>query len=123
MVMAIVGRSPAHWPIVRRVFLAFRERVSRVCCIDAIRSAMKQPKSAIPAKRASKGPRGKRTPPQSRQYAVADLERARDRVEAAKRRIDNDHTSNPSRARAGFERAQQELHIIKSQLRLRGLLD
>ena len=89
----------------------------------AIRSAMKQPKSAIPAKRASKGPRGKRTPPQSRQYTVAELERARDRVEAAERRIENDHTSNPNRGRAGLERAQLELHIIESQLRLRGLLE
>jgi hypothetical protein len=78
---------------------------------------MKQPKSAIPAKRASKGPRGKRTPPQPRQYTVADLERARDRVQAAERRIDNDHTSNPDRGRAGLERAQLELHAIELQLR------
>ena len=84
---------------------------------------MKQPKSAIPAKRPSKGPRGKRTRPQPRQYTVADLERARDRVAAAGRRIDNDHTSNPDRGRAGLERAQLELHIIESQLRLRGLLE
>src|SRR3974377_2004832 len=86
--------------------------------------ATKQPKSAIPAKkRGTKGPRGKRTPPQSRQYTVADLERARDRVEAAQRRIDNDHTGNPSRARAGLKRAQLQLHIIESQVRLRGLLE
>jgi hypothetical protein len=81
------------------------------------RSAMKQHKSAIPAKRAPKGPRGKRTRQQPRQYTVADLQRARDRVEAAERRIDNDHTSNPSRGRAGLERAQLELNSIESQLR------
>jgi hypothetical protein len=65
----------------------------------------------------------RRTPPQSRQYTVTDLERARDQVEAAERRIENDHTSNPNRGRAGLERAQLELHIIESQLRLRGLLE
>src|SRR5262249_18813201 len=58
-----------------------------------------------------------------RQYTVADLERARDRVEAAERRIDHDHTSNPDRGRAGLERAQLELHVIESQLRSRGLLE
>jgi hypothetical protein len=41
----------------------------------------KQLKAAILAKRASKGPRRKRTRPEPRQYTVADLERARDRVE------------------------------------------
>jgi hypothetical protein len=84
---------------------------------------MKQPKSSIFAKRASKGPRGKRTRQQPRQYTVADLERARDRVEAAERRIDNDHTSDRNRGRVGLQRAQLELHIIESQLGLRGLLD
>jgi hypothetical protein len=47
---------------------------------------------------------------------VADLERARDRVAAAERRIDND------RRHAGLERAQLELSVIESQLRSRGLL-
>ena len=51
------------------------------------------------------------------------MERARDRVEAAERRIDNDRTNNPNRGRAGLERAQLELHVIESQLRLRGLLE
>ena len=78
--------------------------------------------AAILARRASKGPRRKRTRPHPRQYTVADLQRARDRVEAAERRIDNDRTNNPNRGRAGFERAQLELHVIESQLRLRGLL-
>jgi hypothetical protein len=79
----------------------------------------KQLKAAIVARRASKGRRGKRTRPGPRQYTVADLERARDRVAAAERRIDND----PNSGRAGLERAQLELHIIESQLRLRGLLE
>jgi hypothetical protein len=82
----------------------------------------KQLKTAILPRRASKGRRGKRTRSEPRQYTMADLARAQDRVEAAKRRIANDHTSNPSRARAGLERAQFDLHIIESQLRLRGLL-
>ena len=80
-------------------------------------------KAAIRTRRASTGPRRKRTRPEPRQYTVADLERARDRVEAAERRIDNDRTNNPNRGRAGLERAQLELHVIESQLRLRGLLE
>ena len=86
-------------------------------------AAAKQLKTAILARSASKGRRGKRTRPGPRQYTVADLERARDRVAAAERRTDNDHTSNRNRGRAGLERAQFELHIIESQLRLRGLLE
>src|SRR5215813_8837640 len=86
-------------------------------------AAAKKLTAAILARRAAKGSRGKRTRPGPRQYTVADLERARDRVAAAERRIDNDHTSNPNRGRAGLERAQLELHIIESQLRLRGLLE
>jgi hypothetical protein len=80
----------------------------------------KQLKAAILARRVAKGPRKKRTRPKPRQYTIADFERARDRVAAAERRIDNDHTSNPNRGRAGLERAQLELHIIESQLRLPG---
>jgi hypothetical protein len=83
----------------------------------------KQLKAAIRAGRASKRPRRKRMRPEPRQYTVADLERARDRVEAAERRIDNDRTNNPNRGRTGLERAQLELHVIESQLRLRGLLE
>jgi hypothetical protein len=71
--------------------------------------------------RASKGPRKKRTRPEPRQYTVADLERARDRVEAAERRVDSDHT-NQLRSRAGLEHAQRELDVIESDLRARGLL-
>jgi len=78
---------------------------------------------AILARRATKGPRRKRTRPEPRQYTIADLERARDRVEAAGRRIDNDRSNNPDRGRAGLERAQLKLHVIESQLRLRGLLE
>jgi hypothetical protein len=82
----------------------------------------KRTKTAIVTKRASRGGRGKRKRPEPRQYTVADLDRARDRVEAAERRIDNDHTNNPNRGRAGLRRAQLELHVVESQLRLRGLL-
>ena len=92
-------------------------------CGSGQMATMKQPKSAIPAKRPSKGPRGKRTRQQPRQYTVADLQRARDRVAAAERRIDNDRTNNANRGRAGLERAQLDLHSIESQLRLRGLLE
>src|SRR5262245_6711182 len=103
----------------------------RICLIGAVRSenrsgqvaAAKKLTAAILARRASKGRRGKRTRAGPRQYTVADLERARDRVAAAERRIDNDHTSNPNRGRAGLEQAQLELRIIESQLRLRGLLE
>ncbi len=63
----------------------------------------KQLKASILARRAAKGPRKKRTRPQPRQYTVADLERARDRVPAAERLDDG----------------QCEL----SQLRLRGFLE
>ena len=83
----------------------------------------KQLKAAFLARRTAKGPRKKRTRPKPRQYTSADLERARDRVAAAERRIDNDRTNNPDRGRAGLERAQLELSAIESQLRLRGLLE
>ena len=46
----------------------------------------KQLKATILARRAAKGPRKKRTRPEPRQYTVADLKRARDRVAAAERR-------------------------------------
>ena len=83
----------------------------------------KQLMAAILARRAAKGPRKKRTWPEPRQYTLADLERARDRVAAAERQIDNDYRSNSNRGRAGLERAQLELSVIESQLRLRGLLE
>ncbi len=57
----------------------------------------KQLKAAILGRRPAKGPRKKRARPEPRQYTVADLERARDRVAAAERRIDNDRRSNPNR--------------------------
>jgi hypothetical protein len=71
-------------------------------------------------RRASKGPRKKRTRPEPRQYTVADLDRARDRVEAAERRVDADRTDR-SRSRAGLERAQRQRHTVESDLRARGL--
>ena len=83
----------------------------------------RQLEGAVLVRRAAKGPRKKRTRPEPRQYTVADLERARDRVQAAGRRIDNDRRSNPKMGRAGLERAQRELSVIESQLRLRGLLE
>ena len=73
--------------------------------------------------RVAKGPRKKRTRPEPRQYTVADLERARDRVAAAERRIENDCSGNTNRGRAGLKRAQLELSVIESQLRFRGLLE
>src|ERR1700730_17524982 len=79
-----------------------------------------QLKAAILVRRAAKGPRKKRPRPEPRQYTVADLERARDRVAAAERRIDNDRSSSPNRGRAGLERAQLELSVIEAQLRSRG---
>ena len=86
-------------------------------------AAAKQLKAAILARGASKGRRGKRTRPGPRQYTVADLERARDRIAAAERRIDNERGRTPERGRAGLKRAQLELSVIESQLRLRGLLE
>jgi hypothetical protein len=67
-------------------------------------------------------PRKKRTRPERRQYTLVDLERARDRVEAAHRRVDNDRTSNPNRGRAGLERSQFNLYTIESELRRRGII-
>jgi len=80
-------------------------------------------KTVILARKLAKGPRKKRTRPEPPQYNVADLERARDRVAAAERRIYNNRSRNPERGRAGLKRAQLELSIIESQLRLRGLLE
>ena len=68
-------------------------------------------------------PRKKRTRSEPRQYTLVDLERARDRVEAAQRRVDNDHTSNPNRGRAGLERAQLNLYTIESELRRQGIIE
>ena len=53
----------------------------------------KQLKLPIPARRALPGPIRKRTRSEPRQYTVVDLERARDRVAAAERRIENDRTN------------------------------
>ncbi len=75
----------------------------------------------LTARRVTKGPRKKRTRPEPRQYTVADLERARDRVAAAERRIDNERGGGPKGGRAGLKRAQLELSVIESQLRLRGI--
>ena len=71
----------------------------------------------------SMSPRKKRTRPEPRQYTLTDLERARDRVEAAERRVDNDRAKKPNRGLAGLERARLELYAIEAQLRPRGLLE
>ena len=70
-------------------------------------------KQLILGRSAAKRPRKKRTRPEPRQYTVADLKRARDRVAAAKRRIDNDPMSNSRRGRAGLKTAQLELSVIE----------
>ena len=82
-----------------------------------------QVKAVILARKLTKGPRKKRARREPRECTVADLERARDRVAAAERRIDNERSHNPERARAGLECAQLELSVIESQLRLRGPLE
>jgi hypothetical protein len=83
----------------------------------------KRLKAPALTRKVTKGPRKKRTRPEPRQYTIADLERARDRVAAAERRIDNERSHNPERGRAGLKRAQLELSVIESQLRSRGLLE
>ena len=77
----------------------------------------RQLKAAILVRRAAKGPRKKRMRPEPRQYTVADLERARGRVAAAERRIDNDRRRNPTRGRPGLERAQLEPSHLHKYLR------
>ena len=86
-------------------------------------STGKRHKATILARRAAKGPRKKRTRPMPRQYTIADLKRAQDRVAAAERRIDNERSNIPNRGRLGLERAQRELSIVEAQLCLRGLLE
>ena len=83
----------------------------------------KRLKAAVLTRRVTKGPRKKRTQREPPQYTVDDLERARDRVAAAERRIDNERSRSPQGGRAGLKRAQLELSVIELQLRLRGLLE
>jgi len=75
------------------------------------------------ARGASKAPRKKRTRPEPCQYTVADLERARDRVEAAERRVESARTNKPNQARTGLERARVKLQAIEANLRARGLFN
>jgi hypothetical protein len=56
--------------------------------------------------------RKKRMLSEPRRYTLFDLERARDRVEAAERRIENDRSNNPNRGRAGLERERLELREL-----------
>ena len=68
-------------------------------------------------------PRKKRTRPERRRYTLVDLERARDRVEVAQRRVDNDRTKKPNRGRTGLEWAQLNLYTIETELRRRGIIE
>ncbi len=93
----------------------------KMCWLGNRSGAMATGKQLILSR--AKRPRKKRMRPEPRQYTMADLERARDRVAAAERRIDNDPMSNSRRGRAGLKRAQLELSVIESQLRSRDLLE
>ena len=84
---------------------------------DVSREAIRRGYGARPSRRK------KRMRPEPRQYTLADLERAQDRVEAAERRVDNDRTNNPNRGLAGLKRARLELHAMESQLRRRGIIE
>ena len=88
-------------------------------------STRNRAKSAVTARvrRRRNKPAPPRTRPEPRQYTLADLDRARDRVAAAERRVDNDRTNHPDRGHAGLERARLELYAIESQLRARSLLE
>jgi hypothetical protein len=94
-----------------------------MCRLGNRSGAMATGKQLVLSRRAAKRPRKKRMRLEPRQYTMADLERARDRVPAAERLIDNDPMSNSRRGRAGLKRAQLELSVIESQLRSRGLLE
>jgi hypothetical protein len=83
----------------------------------------KQLNAAIVARRASKGPRGKRTRPEPRQYTVADLERAQDWGKGSEAPNCQRPHAQSQQSTPGLERAQLELHVIETQLRLRGLLE
>jgi len=75
------------------------------------------------ARGASKAPRRKRTRPGPCQYTVADLKRARDRVEAAERRVESARTNKPNQARTGLERARLKLQAIEANLRAHALFN
>ena len=101
-------------------FITERNKINR---LSGTMATGKQLKAAMLVPRTTKGSRKKRTQPEPRRYTVVDLERARDRVAASERRIENDRSANPNRGRAGLKRAQLELSVIESQLRFRGLLE
>src|SRR5262249_19502338 len=52
-----------------------------------------------------------------------DLERARDRVEAAQGPVDNHRTSQHNRARTGLGRAELNLYTIEAELSRRGIIE
>ncbi len=66
-------------------------------------------KATALTRRVTKGPRKKRTRSEPHEYTIVELERARDRVAAAERRIDNERSHNSQWGRAGLKRAQLEL--------------
>jgi type II secretory pathway component HofQ len=76
----------------------------------------KQLKAAMRVRRTAKGPRKKRTRPEPQQYTVVDLERARDRVAAAERRIENDRSGNPNRGRVEAGAARAVRHRVATTL-------
>ena len=75
----------------------------------------KRRKVAILTRRVTKGSRKKRTRPEPRQYTIADLERARDRVAAAERRIDNERSRSPERGTRGLE--TRAIRIVRYRVR------
>jgi hypothetical protein len=70
---------------------------------------------------ARRAARKKRTRPEPRQDTIADRDRARDRVEAAERRLDSDRTNH--RACIERERARAKLRAIETNVGKRGILE
>jgi hypothetical protein len=83
----------------------------------------KQLKAPILTGRAVKGPRKTRTRPEPRQYTLADLERARDRVAAAEPPNRQRPQQQCQQGICGVGAGAARLSVIESQLRSRGLLE
>jgi hypothetical protein len=75
----------------RRDFGACDEEDVTKNSTDVSREAIRRGYGARPSRRK------KRMRPEPRQYTLADLEHAQERVEAAERRVDNDRANNPNR--------------------------
>jgi hypothetical protein len=82
----------------------------------------KQLEAAILARRAAKGPRKKRTRPEPRQYTVADLERARDRVIPTAPNIDSLRDSQIRESLTRCWLLKEEQHRWVQRLRSDGLI-